>query len=152
MRTATATTAIGNVFQNVYVEDYGFNGFNHRCRYVFLFAARAGYRAEIREISTGFENTYVAFASVKYYLFVKHSYTVKFLRAAITYASLESQFDIETNIYGIESTIKLNRIEINLCLRNTSIFYPYCTCVVNYLLAKIGQENFNVFKAIAISA
>ena len=149
--TAAATTII-DAFKNVHTEHDRLCYLNYCCGYVVFLAAGLNSRAEIRKISAATEGAYVAVTAIKDNLFVEDGNSVKFLRTTVSYASLEYQFNVETNINGVKASVELNGIKAYMGLRDASALNSDSTGVINDLLTEVGQKNPCIFKTIAVSA
>ncbi len=100
----------------------------------------------------GFEHLDVAFSSVEHSLFVDYRDTFKGLRLVVSDTRLEGYLQIESDADRIETSVKGNRVDGDVRKRNRSLENSDARRAVDDVISAVGEENFDVFEAIAVSA
>ena len=162
MRHVTGTTVaadwlMAERLQYPHPQHNGIDYLHHRSGDAAFLVTGFGLGAEGGTVGAGTEYAHRGIASEEHDLLFQNRDPVKFggLRAASVTsadASLENELDVEADVHGVESPIELDRIQTDIGPGDAGILDPNLSGTVNDLTTQIGEENADVFKAIAIAA
>ena len=147
---AAMTFALGLHYAST--ENDRLNHIHHSRGKIFGACTRLGYCTIVgRRILGASEGADLVIAAEQHHALFQNGNTVKLLRMTSD-TCFKGQFDKEFDIDRVKSTVKSDRINGNVCGNKLGIANADRSCMLNDLVAEIGQKHADVFKAITVAA
>lgn len=151
--TATTANRFGDVrFKHFDPQHDRLYDFYHGCGNDVFFVARLRLGTKSRAVAAAAENADIALTAPKHDLLFKHSDAVKFLALAGANATLEDDFDVKTDGDGVKTTVELDGVDADIRPSDRGIFGSDLGGMVDDILTYVGEEYFDIFKAISVTA
>ena len=149
--TATAATAaFGGRFKDLGTKYDGIHDLNDGNGRVGSAATELRGTAEI-VFRGALEDADVALTAEEHDLFLQYRNALKFLNAPGTDACLKAKLDVEFDVDGVETAVKGNGGDVDLCPGDASTLDANVGRVRDNVVSKVSQQHANVFKAIPIT-
>ena len=148
----TNATASAFFVHDLNTENDGINHLNNGGGKTAARGAGLGERAKACVFGIASENVDRALTAVKHDVLVKHRHTVKLLRTAAADAGLKGHTNEITDRDRMKAAVELYRIDADRGPNYLGFLGANGAGAGDYVVAESGEENANVFKAIAVAA